>query len=118
MEEEKVAPIRLTEKLIRETLNEEGKSKVDELSELRTVADQNLSQIKKADITELKKLPNPPVMVKDVMEIVCLLMKVAPEKVRGGDDDYWKAAVKLLNDPALMRRLLEYDAWSLQGKAL
>ena len=40
VEEEKVDPKKLTEKLIRETLNEEGQSKVDELNELRTVADQ------------------------------------------------------------------------------
>ena len=88
------------------------------MSELRTVADDHLSQIRKADIAELKKLPSPPVMVKDVMEIVCVLMHVAPEKVRGGNADYWKPAKKLLNDPNLLGKLAGYDAWSLQGKAL
>ena len=52
------------------------------------------------------------------MEIVCVLMHVAPEKIRGGDADYWKPAQKLLNDPNLLGKLAEYDAWSLPGKAL
>ena len=82
------------------------------------MADEHISAIKKFDIAELKKLPAPPVMVKDVMELVCILLHIKPEKARGGESDYWKPAGKLLHDMNIIKLLKEYDAWNLQGKTL
>ena len=55
-----------------------------------------MMRIDKGSVTELRKLNNPPHMVKDVMEIVCILFNIKPEKLQGGAVDYWPAAVKNL----------------------
>jgi dynein heavy chain len=75
-----------------------------------------LKGLSKADITELKGNKNPVPNVKLVMEAVCIMMAVKPEKIKdpaGGMkkvNDYWGPAVKhLLSDPKLIPRLMAYD---------
>jgi dynein heavy chain len=75
-----------------------------------------LKGLSKADITELKGNKNPVPNVKMVMEAVCIMMGVAPEKIKdpaGGMkkiNDYWGPAVKhLLSDTNLIKRLMAYD---------
>ena len=74
-----------------------------------------LDTLTKADITEVKAMKKPPAGVKLVMEAVCILKGVRPEKVKdpaGGlrkVEDYWIPAQKLLGDPQFLTSLREFD---------
>ncbi|EQC41008.1 hypothetical protein, variant 1 [Saprolegnia diclina VS20] len=75
-----------------------------------------LQTLTKGDITEVKAMKKPPDGVKLVMEAVCIMMSVAPLKIKdpaGGTkkiDDYWGPAQKtLLNDTRFLQNLLDYD---------
>lgn len=68
----------------------------------------------KADITEMKGMKSPPKLVKLVMEGVCIMLEVAPEKKASGNgkgkvDDYWGPATKIMSDVNFMNRLLDFD---------
>ena len=74
-----------------------------------------LQNLKKADIQEMKVLKKPPPAVKTTLKAVCIMMQVAPERIKNPDgpgkiQSYWKPGQKeLLNDPNLVKRLLKYD---------
>ena len=74
-----------------------------------------LDTLTKADITEVKAMKKPPAGVKLVMEAVCILKGVKPEKVKdpaGGlrkVEDYWIPAQKLLGDSQFLASLREFD---------
>ncbi|KAH8086150.1 1-aminocyclopropane-1-carboxylate synthase [Aureococcus anophagefferens] len=75
-----------------------------------------LKSLSKGDIVEIKAMKKPPDAVKLVMEAVCLMMAVKPDKIKdpnGGNkkiDDYWGPAQKnLLGDPRFLQHLMEYD---------
>lgn len=73
-----------------------------------------LKSLTKGDITEMKSMKNPPKGVKLVMEGVCIMLDIKPEKVQSEDgkgkvNDYWKPSQKLLGDANFMTKLLEYD---------
>ena len=73
-----------------------------------------LKSLTKGDITEMKGMKNPPKGVKLVMEGVCVLLEVKPEKVAAEDgkgkvNDYWKPSQKILGEGNFMQRLLDYD---------
>ena len=75
-----------------------------------------LKTLTKGDITEVKAMKKPPDGVKIVMETVCIMMGVAPVKIKdpnGGTkkiDDYWGPSQKnLLNDTRFLQNLLEFD---------
>jgi len=74
-----------------------------------------LKTLTKADIVLVKSMLSPPPGVRLVMETICIVLGVAPEKVKGPDgrtsvNDYWESSKKhLLNDPRFMKRLLEFD---------
>ena len=74
-----------------------------------------LDTLTKADITEVKAMKKPPAGVKLVMEAVCILKGVKPEKVKdpaGGlrkVEDYWIPAQKLLGDSGFLASLRDFD---------
>ena len=74
-----------------------------------------LQNLKKADIQEMKVLKKPPPAVKTTLKAVCIMMQVAPERIKNPDgpgkiQSYWKPGQKeLLSDPNLVKRLLKYD---------
>ena len=74
-----------------------------------------LDTLTKADITEVKAMKKPPAGVKLVMEAVCILKGVKPEKVKdpaGGlrkVEDYWIPAQKLLGDSQFLASLRDFD---------
>ena len=75
-----------------------------------------LKSLSKNDIVEIKSMKKPPDAVKLVMEAVCIMCNVRPEKVKdpnGGSkklDDYWGPTQRvLLADQSFLKRLLEYD---------
>ena len=75
-----------------------------------------LDSLSKGDIVEVKAMKKPPDAVKLVMEAVCLMMNVKPDKIKdpnGGTkkiDDYWGPAQKqLLGDSRFLQNLKDYD---------
>ena len=78
-----------------------------------------LKAIDKGDIAIVKKLGKPPAGVKLVMEAVCIMMGLKPQKVKnpegkGKIDDYWPVATKqLLSRPDFLKMLQEYDSSSI-----
>lgn len=65
---------------------------------------------------QVKAMKKPPAAVKLVMEAVCIMMGVKPDKVKdpnGGTkkvDDYWGPAQKnLLGDSRFLQNLMDYD---------
>ncbi|XP_044007935.1 dynein axonemal heavy chain 3 [Aphidius gifuensis] len=72
-----------------------------------------LDTLKPADITIIKSMKSPPGGVRLVMEAVCVLKGVKPE--RGQDpagqiiDDYWPASIKVLGDMKFLESLKTFD---------
>ncbi|XP_028312358.1 dynein heavy chain 12, axonemal [Gouania willdenowi] len=73
-----------------------------------------LDTLKPSDITILKSMKSPPSGVKLVMEAVCVMKQIKPDKIpnRAGTgmvSDYWGPSKKLLSDMNFLRDLKEYD---------
>eukprot|EP01135_Chromosphaera_perkinsii_P002036 Nk52_evm83s215 gene=Nk52_evmTU83s215 len=74
-----------------------------------------LNTLKPSDITIVKSMKNPPSGVKLVMEAVCVMKEMKPEKKPDPSgsgkkiDDYWGPSVKLLADIKFLEKLKEYD---------
>ncbi|KPJ12229.1 Dynein heavy chain 7, axonemal [Papilio machaon] len=66
------------------------------------------------DITFIKTMKSPPRGIKLVMEAICILKEVKPDKVPnpsgvGTIEDYWGPSKKLLNDIKFLESLQNYD---------
>lgn len=59
-----------------------------------------LDALDKNDISEVRVFTKPPELVNTVMESICILFNVPPS---------WPSAKQLLGDPALMKKMIEYD---------
>lgn len=73
-----------------------------------------LDTLKPADITIVKAMKSPPAGVRLVMEAVCVLKGVKPDKVQDPTtgqivDDYWPASIKLLGDMKFLENLKNFD---------
>lgn len=72
-----------------------------------------LDTLKQNDITIAKTMTNPPSGVKLVMESVCILKNIKPEKKVDSSgkavEDYWPPAKKMLGDLRFLENLKEYD---------
>lgn len=73
-----------------------------------------LDTLKPADITIVKSMKNPPAGVRLVMEAVCVLKGVKPDRVPdpktgGMIEDYWPASVRVLNDIKFLESLKIFD---------
>ncbi|GFR52768.1 hypothetical protein Agub_g15379 [Astrephomene gubernaculifera] len=74
-----------------------------------------LDTIKPADIKLVQSFKNPPSTIKLVMEAVCVLLDIKPQRIKDPSgsgkmiDDYWGSAQKLLADPLFVKTLKEYD---------
>lgn len=75
-----------------------------------------LNALTPADIAAVKTMKNPPVSVKIVMEAICILKDIKPDKVSVGGvttEEYWGGAKKLLNDPKFVENLLAFEKESI-----
>lgn len=75
-------------------------------------AEAALNALAPADITGIRTMKNPPVSVKIVMEAICILKDVKPDKISAGagsSDEYWGPAKKLLGDPKFVENLLAFE---------
>ncbi|XP_060776842.1 dynein axonemal heavy chain 3 [Neoarius graeffei] len=74
-----------------------------------------LNTLKPADITEVKSMLNPPGPVKLVMESICVMKGIKPERKPdpGGSgkkiEDYWGPSKKLLGDMKFLESLKAFD---------
>ncbi|KAF5288993.1 hypothetical protein FQA39_LY03872 [Lamprigera yunnana] len=73
-----------------------------------------LNTLTPADITIVKSMKNPPKGVKLVMEAVCILKGVKPEKIPnpngiGTYDEYWGVSKKVLGDMKFLENLIYFD---------
>ncbi|KAK5646415.1 hypothetical protein RI129_004879 [Pyrocoelia pectoralis] len=73
-----------------------------------------LNTLTPADITIVKTMKNPPAGVKLVMEAVCIIKGIKPDKVPapsgiGTVEDYWGPSKKLLGDMKFLEGLMLFD---------
>ncbi|CAB4020579.1 dynein heavy chain 3, axonemal-like, partial [Paramuricea clavata] len=72
-----------------------------------------LNTLKQHDITMVKSMANPPAGVKMVMEAICILKGVKPEKKIDANgkqfEDYWASSKKLLGDLRFLENLKDFD---------
>ncbi|ESO88893.1 hypothetical protein LOTGIDRAFT_125424 [Lottia gigantea] len=72
-----------------------------------------LNTLKQNDITIVKTMTNPPQGVKLVMESVCIMKGIRPERKTDPSgksfEDYWPASKRMLNDMKFLDSLREYD---------
>ncbi|XP_078610604.1 dynein axonemal heavy chain 3-like isoform X1 [Branchiostoma floridae x Branchiostoma japonicum] len=72
-----------------------------------------LNTLKPADITVVKSMKNPPAQVKLVMEAICVMRAIKPERKPDGSgkmvEDYWGPSQKLLGDMKFLDHLKTYD---------
>ncbi|XP_056634815.1 dynein axonemal heavy chain 7 [Diorhabda sublineata] len=73
-----------------------------------------LNTLTPADISVVKTMKNPPKGVKLVMEAVCILKDVKPQRVPapsgiGQVDDYWGPSLKVLSDIKFLESLILFD---------
>ncbi|XP_015226728.1 PREDICTED: dynein heavy chain 7, axonemal [Cyprinodon variegatus] len=78
-------------------------------------ARESLNTLTPQDMTLLKSMKNPPPAVKLVMEAICILKGVKPDRVPDSSgsgrmvEDYWGPAKKLLGDIRFLQSLHEYN---------
>ncbi|XP_029041052.2 dynein axonemal heavy chain 3-like isoform X1 [Osmia bicornis bicornis] len=73
-----------------------------------------LDTLKPADISIVRSMKSPPAGVRLVMEAVCVLKGVKPEKVQDPatgqmTEDYWPASIKMLGDMRFLESLKNFD---------
>ncbi|XP_057653134.1 dynein axonemal heavy chain 3 [Diorhabda carinulata] len=73
-----------------------------------------LNTLKPADITVVKSMKNPPSGVKLVMEAICVMKQVKPERRPDPStgkmvEDFWASSVKILGDMKFLENLKSYD---------
>jgi len=77
------------------------------------VALQALDTLKPSEISIVKSMKNPPVAIKMVLEAICIMRGLKPEKRMGPSgktyDDYLAASLKMLGDMKFLDALKEYD---------
>ncbi|KAL6443837.1 hypothetical protein ACFW04_001708 [Cataglyphis niger] len=72
-----------------------------------------LDTLKPADISIVKAMKAPPAGVRLVMEAICVLKGIKPDRVQDPTgqmiDDYWPASIKLLGDMKFLENLKNFD---------
>ncbi|XP_018345947.1 PREDICTED: dynein heavy chain 7, axonemal-like [Trachymyrmex septentrionalis] len=75
-----------------------------------------------ADIAIVKAMKHPPYGVKLIVESVCVLKQIKPEKVQTKEgtqiDDYWRAALRMLSDVKFLDSLLQFDKDNIPDKVI
>lgn len=82
-----------------------------------------LNTLTPKDITFIKSMKNPPQMVKLVMEAICTMKDIKPDKVPNQTTgkmvvDYWGPSKKLLNDIKFLDHLIDFDKDNIPSKIM
>lgn len=74
-----------------------------------------LNTLTQNDITLVKTMKSPPYLIKLVLEAVCVLRGIKPERINAPDgsgkkiEDYWGPSKKMLGDMKFLEQLREFD---------
>lgn len=82
-----------------------------------------LNTLTSNDITFVKSMKNPPQAVKLVMETICIIRGIQPDKVPDPNtgkmmEDYWGPSKKLLNDIKFLEHLINFDKDNIPSKVM
>ncbi|XP_069937012.1 dynein axonemal heavy chain 3-like, partial [Cherax quadricarinatus] len=87
-------------------------------------ATEALNTLKQDDIRVVKAMKNPPSGVKLVMEAVCVMLDLKPERKPDSSgsgkmvEDFWAPSQKLLGDMKFLQNLLHYDKENIPTKII
>lgn len=95
-------------------IKEECDAKLAEAIPKLEEANSALQTLTSNDVTLLRSMKNPPNAVKIVMEAVCIMKDVKPERVQnpsglGMMEDYWTSSKKILTDMRFLEGLINFD---------
>ncbi|KAI8996174.1 dynein heavy chain and region D6 of dynein motor-domain-containing protein [Gaertneriomyces semiglobifer] len=103
-----------------EAIKRECENNLAEALPLLNAALAALDTLKKPDIDLVKSMKNPPEGVKLVMEAVCVMKDIKPDRIPDPSGsgkmvfDYWKTSLKLLGDPKFLDSLKAFDKDDIQ----
>lgn len=82
-----------------------------------------LNKITPGDITNLKAMKSPPIAIRVVMQGVCVLLQVKPNRVRNPEsqkmeEDFWGPSLKLVSQAGFRDSLLNYPKEDITEKMI
>nr|XP_012148645.1 PREDICTED: dynein heavy chain 7, axonemal [Megachile rotundata] len=95
-----------------EAIRAECDADLQEVMPILNAANDALNTLTPQDIQIVRSMKRPPAGVRLVMEAVCILKDVRPERVQtpeGTVEDYWRPSLRLLSDMKFLESLLTYD---------
>ncbi|XP_036230121.2 dynein axonemal heavy chain 7 isoform X1 [Bactrocera oleae] len=97
-----------------QAIKDECDAKLSEALPILNSALAALNTLTTADIAVVKTMKSPPIGVRIVMEAVCILKDVKPDKVPnpsglGTIEDYWGASKRVLSDIKFLDSLINFD---------
>ncbi|XP_023309976.1 dynein heavy chain 1, axonemal-like [Anoplophora glabripennis] len=102
-----------------QTIAEDAQRDLDEAMPALMAAEASLKSLNKNDITEVRSMKRPPAGVVYVIEAICIVKNIKPNKVPGirpGEKilDYWEPGRNMLADPgAFLTSLMNFDKDSI-----
>lgn len=72
-------------------------------------ADQALQTLSMADLSAVRTMKSSSQQIKMILETICILRDVKPDKLMPSLDDYWTLSKKLLSDPKFIEALLALE---------
>ncbi|XP_055681851.1 dynein axonemal heavy chain 7 [Lutzomyia longipalpis] len=99
-------------------IKEEISSRLGEVLPDVEAATDSLTTLTPADILIVKSMKNPPAAVKVVLEGICILRDIKPDKVPGQNDDYWSPSKRLLADPSFLDSLIQFEKNSVNPRIM
>lgn len=90
-------------------LSEHCKNIMEDVLPQMKAAEEALSTLTPADLASVRTMKNPPMPVKVVMEAICILRDIKPEKANASIEDFWSLSKKMLNDPKYVEYLVTYE---------
>lgn len=99
---------------IAQEIKDECDAKLGEALPILEAALSALNTLTTADIAVVKTMKSPPIGVRIVMEAVCILKEMKPDKVPnpsgvGTVEDYWGPSKRVLSDMKFLDSLLNFD---------
>ncbi|XP_046687492.1 LOW QUALITY PROTEIN: dynein axonemal heavy chain 1-like [Homalodisca vitripennis] len=98
-----------------QAIADDAQADLEEAMPMLRAAEDSLKALNKNDITEVRALKRPPAGVILVLEVICIVKDIKPNKVAGSKPgekvlDYWEPGRLMLSDPgAFLTSLMNYD---------
>lgn len=108
---------------IANSIKEECDAKLSEAVPKLEEANAALQTLTSNDVTLLRSMRNPPNGVRVVMEAVCIIKDVKPERVQnpsgvGMVEDYWASSKRILADMRFLESLINFDKDNIQPRII